>query len=335
MVKMLRVFTIVTFAIGLLAGFYFIPTDSVHSETGNSPLYTSSLDNTTSNISGKNVSGRSSDGKGGGQGALITCETTCGPTCEQITCGFTCIQTCDYTCANTCNQTTCTATCVATCDATCANTCSQATCDVTCVTTCDYTCEVPISLAGFSAEALADQVIVKWSTGSEVETYCFKIYRALSTDGEFELIEDYIPAVGSSAATTSYEYVDIDVESGVTYYYQLADVNKYGWETRHSTLASATPGSVFGLTTDFSLSQNYPNPFNPETTIQFNIPTAGYVELTVFDLTGRKVATLVDGYRSAGPGEVTWNATSYSAGVYVYRLTAGTNSINGKMIYMK
>lgn len=334
MLRMLRIFTISAFAIGLLAGFYFIPADRVNSETGDSPLYAVSLDQTTNHISGKGETGRSSDGKGGGAGNLITCEVTCGPTCDQTTCGTTCVETCEFTCTNTCNQVTCEATCVATCEATCANTCAQPTCESTCVVTCSYTCEEPISLASFNATAEADNVIVEWTTGSEVETYCFRIYRSTSPESGFSLIEDYIPAVGGNV-TTSYDYVDNNVQVGETYYYQLSDVNKYGWETKHSTIASATPGVSVGMATGFQLAQNFPNPFNPETTIRYSVPTAGNVELAVYDLNGRRIATLLDGYRSAGAGEVTWDASAHSAGVYVYRLTAGDMSATGKMIYMK
>jgi hypothetical protein len=190
-------------------------------------------------------------------------------------------------------------------------------------------------LASFNAQSQANQVVLEWTTATEISTYCFRVYRATDINGEFSAIEDYIPAVGNTASSTSYEYTDNSVEPGVTYYYQLADVNKYGWETVHSTVASATPGTAVGVVAELRLDQNYPNPFNAETSIHFSIPTAGHVDLAVYDLNGRKVDTLINGYRSAGAGEVTWNASSYSAGVYVYRLTAGDNSISGKMIYMK
>jgi hypothetical protein len=332
MLRVLKIFTISAFAIGLLVGVYFIPADQVNSETGDSPLYAASLDNTTNHISGKD-NGRTSDGKGGGVGDLITCEVTCGPTCNQTTCGVTCVQTCEFTCTNTCNQVTCEATCVATCEATCANTCEQPTCESTCVVTCSYTCEEPITLASFTAHAEADHVVVNWATGSEVETYCFRIYRSASQNGEFTLIEDYIPATGGSV-TTEYTYVDNSVEVGQSYFYQLADINKYGWETRHSTIASAIAGQI-GVVGDFSLAQNYPNPFNPETTIRYSVPTAGQVELAVYDLTGRKVATLVNGYQSAGIHDISWDASPFAAGVYVYTLTANGQTATGKMIYMK
>jgi|GEM_PF-2027651 len=334
MLRVIRILAICAFAAGLVIGLYFVPSYQVSSEPGDSPLYAASLNNTTNSLIEKDDPGRSSDSKGGGGANLITCEVTCGPTCDQTTCGVTCVATCEFTCTNTCNQVTCEATCVATCEATCANTCEQPTCESTCVMTCSYTCEIPITLASFSAEAVADQVIVRWTTGSEVSTECFKLYRSNNPDGNFALIADYIPAVGG-VSTTSYDYVDNSVEAGVTYYYQLADLNKYGWETRHSTLASATPGSGLALASDYVMAQNYPNPFNPETTIQFVVPTAGHVELAIYDMNGRRVSTLVDGYLSADQYEQTWDASGFSAGVYIYRLTAGDQTASGKMILMK
>jgi hypothetical protein len=74
---------------------------------------------------------------------------------------------------------------------------------------------------------------------------------------------------------------------------------------------------------DFSLTQNYPNPFNPSTTIEFNIPAAGAVSLAVFDMLGRRVATLVNEQLQPGRYRTTWDATGLPSGVYLYRLQAG------------
>jgi len=68
---------------------------------------------------------------------------------------------------------------------------------------------------------------------------------------------------------------------------------------------------------------NYPNPFNPTTTIKYDLPTASRVSLKVYDILGREVRNLVDGFRNAGSHEVTLNATDLSSGVYFYRLNAG------------
>lgn len=331
MLRMLRILAIITFAVGLIAGFYLIPSDQVNSETGNTPLYAASLDNTTQYISGKGDV-RTGDDKGGGSGNLVTCELTCGPTCNQTTCGATCVATCDFTCTNTCEQVTCAATCVATCEATCANTCSQPTCESTCVITCSYTCEEPITLSYFGAQIADKSVNLTWTTASEIGTYCYKIYRSTNPETGFVCIADYIEAEGG-LETTTYEFTDGSAQTGVRYYYQLADVSTYGTETRHTTIASA-------LIPDFRLEQNFPNPFNPETTIRFRLVDMGQAELAIFDVSGRKVRTLVNGMLSAGSHEVSWNATDDSgnllpSGMYVYRLTANGASTSGKMIYMK
>jgi hypothetical protein len=90
----------------------------------------------------------------------------------------------------------------------------------------------------------------------------------------------------------------------------------------------------------FSLSQNYPNPFNPTTVISFQLSTSSHVTLKIYDLLGKEVATLVDGYKQAGTYNVTFNvetlhATSLPSGVYYYRLTAGSFSETKKMTFLK
>jgi chitinase len=72
---------------------------------------------------------------------------------------------------------------------------------------------------------------------------------------------------------------------------------------------------------DYRLSQNYPNPFNPNTTIAFSLPRAGRVNLTVLNLLGQEVATLVDGERQPGEHTVAFNGSQFPSGVYFYRLT--------------
>jgi glucose/arabinose dehydrogenase len=76
-----------------------------------------------------------------------------------------------------------------------------------------------------------------------------------------------------------------------------------------------------GIPAAFRLEQNYPNPFNPSTTISFALPLAGHVRLEVFDILGRKVASLIDENRPQGHSAVTWNARESSSGVYFYRLS--------------
>ena len=86
----------------------------------------------------------------------------------------------------------------------------------------------------------------------------------------------------------------------------------------------------------FTLSQNYPNPFNPTTTISFNLPSRSLVSLTIFDILGRKVATIINGeILSAGNYSKQWNASDISSGVYFYQLKAGAFTETKKLILLR
>lgn len=85
----------------------------------------------------------------------------------------------------------------------------------------------------------------------------------------------------------------------------------------------------------FALSQNFPNPFNPSTLIQYQLPGAGPVRLTVYDILGREVATLVDGTQQPGTHEARFDGGGLSSGVYFYRLQAAGFVQQRKMILQK
>lgn len=85
----------------------------------------------------------------------------------------------------------------------------------------------------------------------------------------------------------------------------------------------------------FELSQNYPNPFNPSTNINFTLPVASDVQLTVFNLLGQKVATLVSEKRTAGNHTIRFDARSLSSGIYFYQLQAGNFTLQRKMTLIK
>ncbi len=86
---------------------------------------------------------------------------------------------------------------------------------------------------------------------------------------------------------------------------------------------------------EFALLGNYPNPFNPTTVLSYKLQAASRVNLAVYDISGRKVAELVEGYRDAGIHEVTFDASNLASGVYIYRFEAGDFNASGKMVLMK
>lgn len=113
----------------------------------------------------------------------------------------------------------------------------------------------------------------------------------------------------------------------------------------HADLAvqlSADVEAVDGATlpAEITLGQNYPNPFNPRTRITFELPTSSAVDLTVYDLLGKEVETLVNGTLPAGVHSYEWNAagaedTPLASGLYFYRLTTGDLSLTRKMVLLK
>lgn len=89
------------------------------------------------------------------------------------------------------------------------------------------------------------------------------------------------------------------------------------------------------LIMSYSLGQNYPNPFNPTTTIRYQIPQAGSVILKVYDMRGREVATLVNGFRTQGEYMAEFNASSLSSGTYIYELRVNNYKAVKKMMLIK
>lgn len=85
----------------------------------------------------------------------------------------------------------------------------------------------------------------------------------------------------------------------------------------------------------FKLSQNYPNPFNPVTTINYSVSEFGLVNISVFDVLGRNVSTLVNTMQNGGDYSVSFDASKLSGGVYYYQLTTSGNAITRKMILLK
>jgi hypothetical protein len=98
---------------------------------------------------------------------------------------------------------------------------------------------------------------------------------------------------------------------------------------------SVAPNVSSEKPSSFKLAQNYPNPFNPATTITYQLPTFSDVKLEVFDVLGRKVASLVNATQPAGTYSVNFNASHLASGIYFYRLQAGSFVETKKMMLVK
>ena len=101
-----------------------------------------------------------------------------------------------------------------------------------------------------------------------------------------------------------------------------------------STLVSID-NQEYNIPNEFTLLQNYPNPFNPVTTIEYSLPKASEVLVTVYNVLGEEVTRLVENTQLAGHHRVIWNASKVASGIYFYRLQAGEFVQTRKMIYLK
>jgi hypothetical protein len=145
------------------------------------------------------------------------------------------------------------------------------------------------------------------------------------------LIPDTLQTVGGAALPRGIAFADENT-AYVTYFntwdnngiYKFVKTEEGIWETE----------GVFGPKS-FTLKANYPNPFNPATTINFNLTAGANVNLSIYDVNGKLVETLVDGYREAGDYTSTWNGSNVASGTYLYRLTVDGQSITRKMTLLK
>ncbi len=127
------------------------------------------------------------------------------------------------------------------------------------------------------------------------------------------------------AAGESLEQLRIAAQAGINEYDISLDVDDDMWAA---------------LPTTMELSQNYPNPFNPETTIRFALTSAQQATLTVYNVTGQKVRTLVQGTIQAGQQSVVWDGrddsgNAVASGIYFYRLSTDEETQSRKMVFLK
>lgn len=85
----------------------------------------------------------------------------------------------------------------------------------------------------------------------------------------------------------------------------------------------------------YQLSQNYPNPFNPITTLSYELPKTSDVILSIYDINGHLVETLVSQHRNAGKYQVQWDASGYSSGLYFYQIAAGDFTAIRRCVLLK
>ena len=137
-------------------------------------------------------------------------------------------------------------------------------------------------------------------------------------------------------------FIDFDIEDGITYLYRIRSADYSGNLSAYSEVVqlSTLNSNNANIVDDFILHQNYPNPFNPITSLRYGLPETGLVNITIYDMHGRIVKTLVNGIQTAGFKSVQWNATNdrnepVSAGLYLCTIQAGEFRQTKKMVLLK
>ncbi|MCC6476668.1 lamin tail domain-containing protein [bacterium] len=185
---------------------------------------------------------------------------------------------------------------------------------------------LPVELNNFDAIAGDAEVRVAWTTQSESNLEHYEVIRNGAMVANI--------AATNSATGSNYSFVDENLTNGTTYTYELFVIEFDGSRSLIAT-QSATPTANNAVVTEFALHQNYPNPFNPETQIRFDLAEASDVTLTIFNISGQEVATLVNSHLSSGAHTVSFDAANLTSGVYLYRLTAGSFTAQKKMVLLK
>lgn len=185
---------------------------------------------------------------------------------------------------------------------------------------------LPVELTSFTAEAKAQSVLLKWTTATETNNKGFDIEKQ-NTTGVWSKI-GFVKGKGSSVEKMSYNFTDMNpIQNN---FYRLKQIDFDG-TYKYSNIAEVN----FGTPVKFELSQNYPNPFNPNTSIRFSIPLKSNVEVKIYNVLGKEIATIVNGVREAGAYSVDFNASMLASGVYFYKISAGQYNSVKKMMLLK
>ena len=186
---------------------------------------------------------------------------------------------------------------------------------------------IPVELTAFNVNVNKNEVILDWTTATELNNLGFEIQRK-SVNGNFETL-GFVSGKGTTTEVNNYTFTDKSVDAG-NYSYRLMQKDFDG------TFAYSPEVEVeVSLPLEYSLEQNFPNPFNPTTTIRYAIPEDNFVSIKLYDVLGNEVISLVNEQQQAGRYEMLFNASSIASGVYYYQITSGNFNQTRKLVLMK
>ena len=193
----------------------------------------------------------------------------------------------------------------------------------------------PGMVTGLNAEVADGIVSLSWDHSQANDFSHYAVY--------YHTQADFIPNEETMIGTHSLPTFEHNVDEIGEHYYIVSALDINENEGEHSEMVNVTLLSlvdVHGLPKTFALHQNYPNPFNPNTTIRYDLPEAGNVSITIYDMMGREITKLVNGQKEVGYHFIQWDGTngmgySVAAGVYMYTIQAGEYRDLRKLIFLK
>lgn len=185
---------------------------------------------------------------------------------------------------------------------------------------------LPVELGSFMASASGRSAMLNWNTLSEINNAGFEVQKSFkkSIDSDFSGWEKagYVSGNGTINYAVDYSFVDKDLSKGI-YKYRIKQIDfngnfEYFYPSFGSELSIVPP-------VNFELKQNYPNPSNPKSKIDFSMPFDGNISVKVYDVSGKEVAFLAEGFRTADYYTVDFDGSNLASGIYFYRFIGESN----------
>jgi len=171
-------------------------------------------------------------------------------------------------------------------------------------------------------------IVLSWELADNSERPVFVVSRSESGGNFLSL-----PSEGLRSDGNRYMFNDGGVEPGKQYVYKVEYISGGSTKTLFITKSIETPAGLLTI-------ENHPNPFNPSTTIVYTLPAAGMAKLGIYDINGKEVKTVIDGFQTAGMHTVAWDGTNesgqgVSSGVYFCRIGAGKQILSKKIVLIR
>lgn len=184
----------------------------------------------------------------------------------------------------------------------------------------------PVELESFTASINNSEIQLLWTTSSELNNRGFEIEKK-TNNSDWNKI-GFIEGKGTTTETNDYTFYDKNNYTG-TAFYRLKQIDFDGTAEYSETI------SIEIIPNEYELKQNYPNPFNPETVIEFTIPQKEWVNLSIYNISGEIVETLINNTVDGGTHQIVFNAKDLSSGIYVCRLKTSGKTFTIKTLFLK